>query len=150
MTDSPQISHAEWSLIQAGLLRAQAVCNVLYACGALRHHPGSLAQAVQADMVQRPQAYDQRDWVRILWALSTLMEPPRQLLHTLSTQVGSLLFQGIRCSTRHTARASRPVAGTVTATVCGHNSAVPEICRVHRTTEAWATPSLLHTASAHS
>ncbi|KAK9788859.1 hypothetical protein WJX73_001992 [Symbiochloris irregularis] len=64
-----------------------AMCNVMYACGALRHHPGPLAQAVQADMVQRPQAYDQRDWVRILWALGTLMELPLQLLDTLSAQI---------------------------------------------------------------
>ena len=77
------------SLHPAGWL--QAVCHMLYGCGALRHDPGPLLQAVTNDMLRRPAAYEQRDWVRILWAFGTLnYSPGEQLFNAFHRQVCSL------------------------------------------------------------
>ena len=60
----------------------------MYACGALRHHPGRLKEAVQADMTHRVNEYDVRDWLRILWAYGTLAQHPGNLFSILHKQVG--------------------------------------------------------------
>lgn len=73
----------------------QAVCHMLYGCGALRHDPGPLLQAITNDMLRRPAAYEQRDWVRILWAFGTLnYSPGEQLFNAFHRQVCSQGFGG--------------------------------------------------------
>ena len=64
---------------------------MLYGCGALRHDPGPLLQAVTNDMLRRPAAYEQRDWVRILWAFGKLnYSPGEQLFNAFHRQVRAL------------------------------------------------------------
>lgn len=69
------------------MLLLQAICNVMYACGALRHNPEKLREAVHADMLRRIDAYDARDWLRILWAHGTLAQDPGPLFNLLHQQV---------------------------------------------------------------
>ena len=67
----------------------QGIKDVIWACGALGHHPGTLVSTVLADLQKRGAEYFMEAWSAIIWGLTQVGEDTGEFLkiahHMVST-----------------------------------------------------------------